>query len=804
MAKAKDKAREALSYISAIQSILEKYPDLEHLDAELANQANNGIEFLINILKELGQYDRMVQWLANYIVYLVPALEVAVKGILLANLKIACSVDPRIPRYMRKRSKDVPKIDDDDVESRGVLLNVQSFDYTSILETSPFSHEGRYNYFGVLEAQEEKIYDPEKKKKPITTYKFVPTTSLYGLARAEDFNAFLWFVINKGKLSQPKGFETVDEFKSVFGVSTSELNLLKENKFLPDTVSVTGSSSSLLQGVTIFQRSNNPELSSDVLALCIDCERNDDGFITSSTVVPVSDTRNSENWYVNRSNYFNANLTEKKKKPRDYTKEMAICNLEYIEQEDDYYFKYSSITGQKLEPFEGAASYYVNFTILPKPLILMPKRTIKFILFNENGEMDKNGKYSINTDRFYVTPFPIPTGKVREVCTAIINKTGLDELLEGYIGMETSEKLVYPVINRKDGEFVAYLLFDKSDLKYTLEPAIEGEEGIEMLCLREVYRGLTVYEFNYDFVMGMRLYDSKVITAQLISAVLGMDFGLNFYKDTTQLEVQAEITEIMHEIMYTEDKEVSDCYYSFSNSKYDRMRTDAELKRAALYPINFNPATAKQIDAQTITRILDEFDQVETLNEQVDVITRAVNQVCVSVQEASGDKVETDGLRVNVVCSLIQSLMTILMNAIISPKVAMLIQVNEELMGSHKDNLNALKSFNLKEFLKKMRNFFVKIAREIMNALIAALWDLVKSILLQLLEQVGIYLLREMLSVYKELLSNMIKQCGGLANISLNNGQLLETPIADATYADTATDGDKYKTSDDVPVTGQC
>jgi hypothetical protein len=120
----------------------------------------------------------MVQWLANYIVYLVPALEVAVKGILLANLKIACSIDPRIPRYMRKRSKDVSKIDEDDVQSRGVLLNVKSFDYTSILETSPFSYEGRYNYFGVLEAQEEKIYDPEKKKKPITTYKFVPTTSL--------------------------------------------------------------------------------------------------------------------------------------------------------------------------------------------------------------------------------------------------------------------------------------------------------------------------------------------------------------------------------------------------------------------------------------------------------------------------------------------------------------------------------------------------------------------------------------------------------------------------------------------------
>lgn len=799
MAKKNDKAREALSYISAIQSILEKYPDLERLDSELVHQANNGIEFLINILKELGQYDRMVQWLANYIVYIVPALEVAVKGILLANLKIACSVDPRIPRYMRKRSKDIPPIDDDDVESRGVLLNVQSFDYTSILETSPFSYEGRYNYFGVLESQKEKIFDPEKQKKPITTYRFVPTTSLYGLARAEDFNAFLWFVINKGKLSQPKGFSTAEELTNYFGVQVGDLNLLRENRFLPSSTSATGSTSSLLQGVTMFQKSG--DYSSDVLSLCIDCGRNDNGFITYSTVVPVSDTRNSENWYVNRSNYFNANLTEKKKKPRDYTKEMAICNLEYIEQEDDYYFKYSNITGQKLEPFGGAASYYINFTILPKPLMLTPGRTVKYILFDENGKMDKDGKYSINTDRFYVTPLAIPISKTGEVWSSVSQEGEVEAFAES---SDEDETRVYPIIDKNSGIPVACIEFDKSGLKYTLVPLLE-QEGIELLPLREVYRGLTVYEFNYDFVMGMRLYDSKVITAQLISAVLGMDFGLNFYKDTTQLEVQAEITEIMHEIMYTEDKEVSDCYYSFSNRKYDQMRTDAELKRAALHPINFNPATAKQIDSKSLSRILDEFDQVETLNEQVDVITRAVNQACVSVREGYGDKVETDGLRVNVVCSLIQSLMTILMNAIISPKIVMLIEVNEELMGSHKDNLRALKSFNLKEFLRRMRNFFVKVAREIMNAITSALWELVKSILLQLLEQVGVYLLREMLSVYKELLSNMIKQCGGLTSISLNNGRLLDTPIVDATYADTAYSGeDKYKTSDDVPVTGQC
>ena len=125
MANSKTAANKTFSFIHTAQTILEKYPSMEALEAGLRNDANSTITFLLNILRELGQYDRIVQWLSNYIVYAIPGLEVAVKGLLLANLKIACSVDPMIPLYMRKRPADVP-YDPNDVPTRGIPVNLQA------------------------------------------------------------------------------------------------------------------------------------------------------------------------------------------------------------------------------------------------------------------------------------------------------------------------------------------------------------------------------------------------------------------------------------------------------------------------------------------------------------------------------------------------------------------------------------------------------------------------------------------------------------------------------------------------------
>lgn len=65
----------------------------------------NAMSFLMNILKSLGvSFDVIEEWLTNFLVYVIPTLELSTKAYLLSNLKnmVGCSTDPRIPEKYRK------------------------------------------------------------------------------------------------------------------------------------------------------------------------------------------------------------------------------------------------------------------------------------------------------------------------------------------------------------------------------------------------------------------------------------------------------------------------------------------------------------------------------------------------------------------------------------------------------------------------------------------------------------------------------------------------------------------------------
>ena len=131
-------------------------------------------------------------YLTKFLIYVVPVLEISVKAILLTNLKkmVSCSIDPRIPDKYRKRHKD-PN-DEETPNVYGIDINIESIDFLDKLSVNPLSDFGQEMYFG-LEGVED----------------------VYKLARADDFDAFLWFVIHKGKFPTssklsgiPGGFES--------------------------------------------------------------------------------------------------------------------------------------------------------------------------------------------------------------------------------------------------------------------------------------------------------------------------------------------------------------------------------------------------------------------------------------------------------------------------------------------------------------------------------------------------------------------------------------------------------------------
>jgi hypothetical protein len=102
-------------------------------------------------------------------------------------------------------------------------------------------------------------------------------------------------------------------------------------------------------------------------------------------------------------------------------------------------------------------------------------------------------------------------------------------------------------------------------------------------------------------------------------------------------------------------------------------------------------------------------------------------------------------------------------------------------MGNFEDNIRA---FNVKQFIMLLKNFFISLARELIEQLTKELLNMVLDILKELFANVSVYVLKEMYGAFREMLEAMIEACGGLFNLSINHGTLLDTQIPDVRYAD--------------------
>lgn len=693
MAKKDKLISEALSKIDMAQAMADKV--LIILDLIQSNKSYpldlNAMSFLMNILKSLGvSFDVIEEWLTNFLVYVIPTLELSTKAYLLSNLKnmVGCSTDPRIPEKYRKKHKS-----QDDTESsqeRGIDIDIESIDYLDKLSISPLSDNGKGLYFGL-----DGIND---------SYKF---------ARADDFDAFLWFVIHKGKFPNSSIVKLDENNNLILGSHKTTKNYKGS---LLSSLEVTYNEddpSTILLGNTFQYESGR------TISMCIDIKYNDKGKILNNTIVPISDDWSSVNWYTRRANYFTKNIigdkASKISAKRDYSKEIPICNIQYIDQ------------GSTDSPVIGTVNNKLRFTILPKPLVYInPKKlTIKKILFNENGDFDKNGKYTLSDTKF-------------------------NEIFK-------KEK-------SKDFEFN------------------EGKSKADVIrSMYECYKGLTIYEFNYDLIMGMKLFDARSIVSALFDTLQNASLGLNVGLEERHQESTDTIKEIIKNIINTDDSTVNDCYHTFSNDRYNMLLSNTANKR-----LN---RTDKFYDAK---QILSASLSGDTVNEE-EVLHRAITQAKVTVTEGS-DGSDEYGIANNFIFSLLNNLITAIVQSLLSPKLLMVIVVNQSMMGGGK-----WEKFNFSNLFKALQDIIVGIVKEVKDLIIDKLWKLVATRLDPLITITSDEIVKEQLDSYADVLREIMKYAPYIFHFI--GGQRQDTKIDDVDYADIDIPSENNQ---DTPNTNNC
>ena len=693
MAKKDKLISEALSKIDMAQAMADKV--LIILDLIQSNKSYpldlNAMSFLMDILKSLGvSFDVIEEWLTNFLVYVIPTLELSTKAYLLSNLKnmVGCSTDPRIPEKYRKKHKS-----QDDTESsqeRGIDIDIESIDYLDKLSISPLSDNGKGLYFGL-----DGIND---------SYKF---------ARADDFDAFLWFVIHKGKFPNSSIVKLDENNNLILGNHKTTKNYKGS---LLSSLEVTYNEddpSTILLGNTFQYESGR------TISMCIDIKYNDKGKILNNTIVPISDDWSSVNWYTRRANYFTKNIigdkASKISAKRDYSKEIPICNIQYIDQ------------GSTDSPVIGTVNNKLRFTILPKPLVYInPKElTIKKILFNENGDFDKNGKYTLSDTKF-------------------------DEIFK-------KEK-------SKDFEFN------------------EGKSKADVIrSMYECYKGLTIYEFNYDLIMGMKLFDARSIVSALFDTLQNASLGLSVGLEERHQESTDTIKEIIKNIINTDDSTVNDCYHTFSNDRYNMLLSNTANKR-----LN---RTDKFYDAK---QILSASLSGDTVNEE-EVLHRAITQAKVTVTEGS-DGSDEYGIANNFIFSLLNNLITAIVQSLLSPKLLMVIVVNQSMMGGGK-----WEKFNFSNLFKALQDIIVGIVKEVKDLIIDKLWKLVATRLDPLITITSDEIVKEQLDSYADVLREIMKYAPYVFHFI--GGQRQDTKIDDVDYADIDIPSENNQ---DTPNTNNC
>lgn len=163
MSKIKRVKEEALATINAALTIINNFPELEDANTELSfNTSANPFSFLIDLFKSTTGYNILIEILARFISYELPAIEAAVKAMLLSQLKdiLSCSVNPFLT---------------EEILRDGIVFNIAEIDIADVLKYSPLDRKVGMNfYFGTDGVR-----------------------MVDDLKYCRDMDAFIWFIINK-------------------------------------------------------------------------------------------------------------------------------------------------------------------------------------------------------------------------------------------------------------------------------------------------------------------------------------------------------------------------------------------------------------------------------------------------------------------------------------------------------------------------------------------------------------------------------------------------------------------------------
>lgn len=287
----------------------------------------------------------------------------------------------------------------------------------------------------------------------------------------------------------------------------------------------------------------------------------------------------------------------------------------------------------------------------------------------------------------------------------------------------------------------------------------------------------TIFEFNHDFLSSIKLYDPKVIVAEIVEYLLGKgNTMINLGLSVNEQIIESKVQQIIKNIIDTDDTVINDCYFSFSNDEYNEMLEKSEKSR---YGTIYTDEEEIEIDRDVLLERLNGINSNSKLIDDKTIIENTLQDLIVSPAQ-DGSTTISYNLSYDWQFELMRMLVYPFVRPLFTPKVIFLLLVNKQIMGSLEDIDRIDMSMLAENLISTLLNIIKDIVVKIKDLLVDMFLNFALEKLKPLLALFASRLLLETLQSYKDLLTQCYKACA----IGWNGSGSIIGAIDDVNYAD--------------------
>ena len=304
-----------------------------------------------------------------------------------------------------------------------------------------------------------------------------------------------------------------------------------------------------------------------------------------------------------------------------------------------------------------------------------------------------------------------------------------------WLNSKTNDEDELKLPNDKNGELFPIMQLEREDY-------FNNEKRLRVYISSQTYYNegklnKTIYRFNSDYLKSIRILSSKSIITNIMQELLGGLFlsnPINYSINTTIID--AQINQIIKKAMESDDTEINDCYYSFSNDEYNEMLEQTMLMKYNAKALNSETNGAVQIDKDEILNALNNISNAATSHEKIETITKTIYDIT-AIPAKDGAIIESDKLGLTYNNSwlneLIKSIVRPIVRSIMSPQVMLLLVINMEVVGlldtNKLDDNNYVMSLIINKIIAMVKSIIFIIKDMIVTYLLELFYEDIKPLI---------------------------------------------------------------------------